>query len=652
MKRDASAPNSNAPVLSAIFIDYDNIYLSLRRKNEDAARRFSKDAGLWLRALEEGRLVTANRPVMDSSPRRIVSIRCYGNPAPRRNQNDNTTDMNSFSFVRHNFLRAGCEVIDCPPLTNQQKNAADIRMVMDLRDFLTHPTYFDEFIILSADADFTPVLHRLRQHARRTVIYTNDHMAAAYTAICDGEVRESDFISLMLEGMPVVDVRAPAQIAAAAIAPVPAAGPPAGQLRIEDLRQMIMGEVVSGVRAASGPVPLEALADRAIRAVGHERTVGTAWAGTGSFRELLRIGLPQDLKLTEQAPFYAYDPLRHSAALAQAMPRDPEPAPVDAVPARLESMPQSVLPVEQRMAPPPRPARPLASAPSTPAPVSKPVAAPASAKDLAHAAIRVAVPQSDPVALATRVAGLEPVLHRAAAQRVSTVQAPVRIDQATAVQTVIARIHDACQAPPLAPQDYRAVFEAAAAEINENGLAGAQTLTAITERVSTRGANVRREDVRFVLDVVSESDPWFENGATANLFAGRFRNFVVSRCRDQGLALSADELDLIDAWFTGAPMPDLTQGRAAAPQHVRRPSETTVDVAPIGASAPVQRAAPAAPVPAPAGARDAGGARWWSLEEGRQHVAEQRAPGLAQSSAAPAAEADDDFPRIVRARRG
>ena len=132
MKRDA-----RAPILSAIFIDYDNIYLSLRRKNEDAARRFSKDAGLWLRALEEGRLVTANRPVMDDSPRRIVSIRCYGNPAPRRNQNDNTTDMNSFSFVRHNFLRAGCEVVDCPPLTNQQKNAADIRMVMDLRDYLT-----------------------------------------------------------------------------------------------------------------------------------------------------------------------------------------------------------------------------------------------------------------------------------------------------------------------------------------------------------------------------------------------------------------------------------------------------------------------------------------------------------------------------------
>ena len=126
--------------------------------------------------------------------------RCYGNPVPRRNAHDNSTDMNSFPFVRHHFLRAGFEVIDCPPLTAQLKNSSDIRMVMDVRDYLTHDTYFDEFIILSGDADFTPVLHRLRAHARRTVIFANDHTAAPYTAISDGEVRESDLIALILNG--------------------------------------------------------------------------------------------------------------------------------------------------------------------------------------------------------------------------------------------------------------------------------------------------------------------------------------------------------------------------------------------------------------------------------------------------------------------
>ena len=154
----------------------------------------------WLREIENGRLITPTNAQFGSTPRRIVMNRCYGNPVPRRNQHDNSTDMNSFPFVRHHFLRAGFEVIDCPPLTAQLKNSADIRMVMDIRDLLMHDTYFDEFIILSGDADFTPVLIRLRAHARRTVIFANDFTAAPYTAISDGEIRESNLIELILAG--------------------------------------------------------------------------------------------------------------------------------------------------------------------------------------------------------------------------------------------------------------------------------------------------------------------------------------------------------------------------------------------------------------------------------------------------------------------
>src|SRR4029077_8121656 len=39
MKREAGGP-----CLSAVFVDYDNIYLSLKRKSEEAAKRFAKDA--------------------------------------------------------------------------------------------------------------------------------------------------------------------------------------------------------------------------------------------------------------------------------------------------------------------------------------------------------------------------------------------------------------------------------------------------------------------------------------------------------------------------------------------------------------------------------------------------------------------------------
>jgi hypothetical protein len=90
-----------------------------------------------------------------------------------------------------------------------------------------------------------------------------------------------------------------------------------------------------------------------------------------------------------------------------------------------------------------------------------------------------------------------------------------------------------------------------AKEINGHDLLGVETLGKITEQAQERGIDLRRDDVRFVLEVVSEADPWFEQGASADLFASRFRTFVVARCRGQGLNLSVDELHLIDAWFLG-----------------------------------------------------------------------------------------------------
>ena len=133
------------------------------------------------------------------------------------------------------------------------------------------------------------------------------------------------------------------------------------------------------------------------------------------------------------------------------------------------------------------------------------------------------------------------------------VQQPAQseVDATSAIQRSIARIHDACQAPPLAPPEYRMVFELIALELSENNLNGQQTVTNIVARAREAELDVKRDDVRFIIDVISEADPWFEQGASAPLFAGRFRNFVVARCRGQGLKLTGDELELIDAWFAG-----------------------------------------------------------------------------------------------------
>lgn len=608
MKRDAKAP-----VLSAVFVDYDNIYLSLKRRSEEAARRFAKEAATWLRGIETGTLITATNGVLGDVTRRIVLNRCYGNPVPRRNAHDNSTDMSSFPFVRHHFLRAGFEVVDCPPLTAQLKNSSDIRMVMDMRDYLTHDTYFDEFIILSGDADFTPVLHRLRQHARKTVIFANDHTAAPYTAICDGEVREMDLVALLMgvgtgaQSEPAEAQPVPARVAAPAPAPAAGPAPPAPLVRLDDIRTMIVNEVVGSVRSAPAPVALAALADRAVRMLGHDRTIGSGWGGAGTFRELLRQALPPDVRVSNEPPFIAFDASRHLPA-----PQPVQAAPVAPAAADLRAPDPLVAELSAAVPrPAPQPRREVVA--------EAPPAAPSPAQ-------RAALAQSMEALVPERAAPIAaPPAPRAT---------PLKPEPPT-VQQSITRIYDACKAPPLAPMEYHVLFEIIAREITENGLAGGTTLSAIAGAAQDRGLDIRLDDVRFVMDVISEPDPWFEQGASANLFASRFRNFVVKRCHAEGLTLSAEELDLIDAWFTAGGAAAQKSRVAAEPQRQAPPPAQRAPAPTAAASAPAQ---PRAPV----GTDQRGaGNRWWAGDESRSGAPE----------APVAADEGEEFPRIIRSRQ-
>jgi hypothetical protein len=629
MKRE-----STGPLLSTVFVDYDNIYLSLKRKNDDAAKRFAKDSGVWLQGMVSGELITATSNFGAPAERRMVMNRCYGNPVPRRNAHDNSTDMNSFPFVRHHFLRSGFEVIDCPPLTAQLKNSADIRIVMDIRDIISHETHFDEFIILSGDADFTPVLHRLRAHARRTIVFANDHTAQPYTAISDGEIRESNLIALLLNSRSVAVETQPRELAAPQPAPLTAAD-------IEAARAAIVGEVIAFVRAAPQAVPLETLADRAFRMIGREKTIGTNWGGFGTFRDLLLADLPDDLHLSDTAPYTVFDGNRHITAtglvtspitqqiappvamqspLPIAEARHAEPAPQ--MQQRFESPPQRTF----QAAPAARMGQPPLAAPAQAAPVRRALEQP---PQMPQQHFAPAAPTPPPIE-ARREA---PRATAPAAPIAPPPPAPRTADQASQIQQSITRIHEACQAPALAPAEYRVLFDVMAQEITANGLQGSQTLINVTQRAREFGLELKRDDLRFILEVVSESDPWFEQGASANLFASRFRNFVVARCRSQGLSLSADELDLVEAWFAAQP----AQTRAVTYGHAPQPQQQLPVQEPAQATAPGQRQQAAAAAPA--------GERWWSLEEGRQHIAEQRAQGSYGAT-----ETEDEFPRIVRSR--
>ena len=170
---------------SALYVDFDNIYLGLRQLDEEAAEQFASNPSHWLKWLEEG-MPGLTGAGSDPQPKRDILIRqCYLNPR-------------GFQQYRPYFTRSSFSVVDCPSLTSQGKNSADIYMVMDILDTLNHPTHFDEFIILSGDSDFMPVMLRLREYDRRTTILSAGPAAAAFIAAANQIISEDVFIEYAL----------------------------------------------------------------------------------------------------------------------------------------------------------------------------------------------------------------------------------------------------------------------------------------------------------------------------------------------------------------------------------------------------------------------------------------------------------------------
>lgn len=162
--------SSDARVIkSALYVDFDNIFIGLRSIDRAAAQAFATNPARWLGWFERG------MPRGDAdrmAPRSVLLRRCYLNPG-------------SFSFFRENFTNAAFSVVDCPSLTYTGKNSSDIHMVMDILDTLSRFEHFSEFIILSGDSDFTPVLLRLRACDRRTIILTTAKAPPAYASASD-----------------------------------------------------------------------------------------------------------------------------------------------------------------------------------------------------------------------------------------------------------------------------------------------------------------------------------------------------------------------------------------------------------------------------------------------------------------------------------
>ena len=310
---------------SALFVDFDNVFSALCLQDPDAAEAFILEPRRWLEWITRYDTAHSGQSAAEAGPRRRILVRrCYLNP------NGSLVLPNGervfFGSFRNGLVQAGFQVVDCPPLTRGGKTSADIVLVMDVLDALHHATRFEEFILLSSDADFTPVLQRLRAHDRRTLVVAIGNAAEAYRAAADAVVSSGAFI-----GGALGQERARAALPEERRVPPPPAPlslpqPPGGVLTnaahvsrsIADgatdpaaVRETILSAVLEELARAHTPLHLPALGKRLQARLGPQVKT-TEYGGAGSLARLLATaGDPRIELLPGPGGGWVRDPMRH-----------------------------------------------------------------------------------------------------------------------------------------------------------------------------------------------------------------------------------------------------------------------------------------------------------------------------------------------------
>lgn len=270
---------------SIILIDFDNIFGGLWALDRDLAVRFASEPKVWLESLAE-RYQIDNR-------RRWLVARCYLNPAGSVFSENESSGRLFFSRFRPLWVGAGFEVVDTPTLA-RNKNAADIRMVIDALDMIQHPVGYDEFLIASGDSDFTPLLHRLRACDRLITIMSPGNAVSAYTSLADKILGFDAIEALLRPDLPDGPVAAITTEQAQADTIDPA------------LYQAFSEFILSQYAEATGPLNIAALAQQSARAVPGARE--SNWLGAVTFTAAIeRLALPH----VRRSEIYLWDEERH-----------------------------------------------------------------------------------------------------------------------------------------------------------------------------------------------------------------------------------------------------------------------------------------------------------------------------------------------------
>jgi hypothetical protein len=518
---------STTHVRTALFVDFDNIYLGLQREDPSAAEQFATDPTRWILWLQD----KLPHPEDDQRKRKILFRRCYLNPS-------------QFGRFRPYFTRSAIEVVDCPPLTSGGKTSADIHMVMDILDTLGHATCFDEFILLSGDADFTPVLLRLSKHDRRSAVLAIGPASVAYKAACDLLIDQDTFLEEAIGATPGQATRA-------------AAGP-SGNSGMSDLLRGIADKLYERASASGELVATEL---PPIFREFSEFTASTNWLGFNSLRNMTTavVGTRRDLTMIDGDPWRVgllAEGEESEMPDADGNTGSGQEAGRQASSPRFLSLADRNRLIEEILAY-----------------VRSVVEASDSAVPMARAAQMVISRFGDQV-LATRWAGagtfrdllegrenpgfaisaLKPgYIYDPARHQLPIDGRPEEMVGDPQLNALAYRVHQLTDTPYLTRGDYGRVFRLTAEEVNQHGYFLTRTSKSVRDRCIEEGSPIARASVNFILRGITFGGHRFgQNGAEEPLALGScfFRN-VVSLCDSAGIALSPEEEATIEDWILG-----------------------------------------------------------------------------------------------------
>jgi uncharacterized LabA/DUF88 family protein len=104
-------------------------------------------------------------------------------------------DWERYKGFKAAMHEANFELIEIPHVRQSGKNSADIRLVVDALDLCYTKSHVDTFVIISGDSDFSPLVSKLRENAKRVIgVGVKQSTSDLLVANCDEFIFYDDLV--------------------------------------------------------------------------------------------------------------------------------------------------------------------------------------------------------------------------------------------------------------------------------------------------------------------------------------------------------------------------------------------------------------------------------------------------------------------------